>query len=379
MRLQKSVSGGFLSITLLVCISCSRENPSVSRNAPATGTDSLHLLTWKNYVAPPLADKFRLEYGIDLVLEEYSSSYEMAGRMKTFPYRYDLAIFDSTCLPVLTRQGLLQPLDRDRLSGLANLDNELLSSGEDPERKLSVPFHWGVTLVAYRKDKVVKPEYSITSLFLPRYRGHAALIDDVYETFAAAHLAQERPANSCSPYALRSATSFLRAKVERSALDFLSPADVRQGLISGDLWISQCYSGNAASLARENNAVGYFMPEEGSPLFFDVLAISRDAPNTDLAYKFLTFLLEPENIAINSNYYLLPNALPESKPFLSEELLSDRALFPSKEDLEKCQFLKPYPLKTQTTLSRAYRELVNRSRSIASEEGAVVSLEHETF
>ena len=89
-------------------------------------------------------------------------------------------------------------------------------------------------------------------------------------------------------------------------------------LANGDICISVMYSGDAgiaATRAEEaNNGVNieYVIPKEGALLWFDMMAMPKDAPNPDNAYAFMNYILQPEVIAKSSNYVTYPNAVPAS-------------------------------------------------------------------
>ena len=47
-----------------------------------------------------------------------------------------------------------------------------------------------------------------------------------------------------------------------------------------------------------NGDVQYGYPKEGYPLFMDSVALLKDATNVEEAYKFLDFIMLPENAAL---------------------------------------------------------------------------------
>ena len=51
-------------------------------------------------------------------------------------------------------------------------------------------------------------------------------------------------------------------------------------------------------------------PREFSQLWFDTLAIPKDAPHPDLAMQFINFMLQPDVIAGVTNVVHYPNAVP---------------------------------------------------------------------
>ena len=50
---------------------------------------------------------------------------------------------------------------------------------------------------------------------------------------------------------------------------------------------------------------------------------------------FLDFILQPEVMAVISNKVKFPNTIPESKKFISKDILDNRAIYPDQETLNK--------------------------------------------
>ena len=57
----------------------------------------------------------------------------------------------------------------------------------------------------------------------------------------------------------------------------------------------------------------YVAPKEFTQLWFDMLAVPKDAPHPELAMQFINFLLQPDVIAGVTNVVHYPNAVPASR------------------------------------------------------------------
>jgi putrescine transport system substrate-binding protein len=60
--------------------------------------------------------------------------------------------------------------------------------------------------------------------------------------------------------------------------------------------------------------LAYAIPKEGGNLWFDVLAIPKDAKNVKEAHAFINYLLKPEVIAQVSDYVGYANPNPGWRP-----------------------------------------------------------------
>ena len=94
----------------------------------------------------------------------------------------------------------------------------------------------------------------------------------------------------------------------------INSSEYIEALANGDLCIAVGYNGDvmqARDRAREANKgieIKYAVPKEGSILWFDMLAIPKDAPDPDSAYAFMNYIMTPQVIADISNFKRYANA-----------------------------------------------------------------------
>jgi putrescine transport system substrate-binding protein len=53
--------------------------------------------------------------------------------------------------------------------------------------------------------------------------------------------------------------------------------------------------------------VGYSIPKEGAPMWFDMVAMPADAPDEKAGYAYMNYLLQPEVMAGISNFVQYAN------------------------------------------------------------------------
>lgn len=91
--------------------------------------------------------------------------------------------------------------------------------------------------------------------------------------------------------------------------------------LSNNDWAASVNWNGASMRARVNNpnvARGY--PKESYPFFMDPVAILTDAANPENAYKFLNFVMEPENAAMISAFARYANGISGSEQFMPEDM-----------------------------------------------------------
>jgi spermidine/putrescine transport system substrate-binding protein len=92
----------------------------------------------------------------------------------------------------------------------------------------------------------------------------------------------------------------------------------------------------------------FMIPDEGAEMWVDSMMITSEAPNPDMAHKFIDFIMDTEIGAqlSNYNYYASPNAA--AVPHL-DEVLTRPPVQPSDADMQRLRFtpsLEGDPLQT---------------------------------
>jgi spermidine/putrescine transport system substrate-binding protein len=119
------------------------------------------------------------------------------------------------------------------------------------------------------------------------------------------------------------------------------------------------YSQDAIALLDESPNLKYIIPETGTSIWTDTMAIPKTAPNPDAAYEWINFILEPENSVslVERLKIATPNQVVFSK--LPEKLQQDKNLFPSKAVLAKSEGIAPVPSEITDIYDRYWTQLTS--------------------
>jgi putrescine transport system substrate-binding protein len=307
---------------------------------------TIHIYNWNDYFAEDTLPKFQERTGIKPVLDLYDANETLEAKLFAGSSGYDLVF--PTARPFAARHvkaGLYLPLDKTKLPNWSNLDPKILKTLEtiDPDNAHLVPYMWGTSGLGINVAKVraaLGPDAELDTwglIFDPAKAEKLAgcgisLLDDPTEVIPAALAYLGKDPNSLAKADLEAAQALV--KKVYPYIRYFHSSQYSNDLANGDICVAHGYSGDvlqAKDRAQEaNNKVEilYVIPREGAPLWTDVMAIPKDAPNPDGALVFINYLLEPKVIADVSNFVHYANANKASEPYLDEDLRKDPGIYP---------------------------------------------------
>ncbi|HEY9382936.1 MAG TPA: spermidine/putrescine ABC transporter substrate-binding protein [Gemmatimonadales bacterium] len=252
----------------------------------------LNIYNWSDYIAPELIPRFEREFGVRVTYDTFESSEEMVAKLQAGARGYDLVVPPTYAVTALIAAGLLAPLSPRYLTNRGQLAPVFRGLPHDPGDRYTVPWQWGMTGIAWRTDLVSPPPDGWGVFLEPRWRGKMTMLDDPRDVIGAFLRLRGRSINSTSPPELDAARA--DAVAAKSNLKAYLSAPVKGQLIAGDVWLAQLWNGDAAQAAREQPALTWMLPKEGSTLWIDSLVVPAAAPHPRAAHEFINFILRPE-------------------------------------------------------------------------------------
>lgn len=342
----------------LLCVAaalagCGRTGPGSPHPGAAQDTEDrvVDLYNWADYIAPSTAQEFERRTGIRLRVSTFETNETLESRLMTGDSGYDVVVPTAPFLERQIRSGAYQALDRQRLPNLANLDPQLMAQValNDPGNAHAVIYMWGTYGIGYNVKAVANalggPAPDGWALFFdPAYasRLQACGIGTIDAPAGIIRLVLRylgRDPNAPSPGDLADAENVL-LKV-RPFIRTINTTNVIESIANGDLCIALGYNGdfvqarNRARDAKNGIQIAFMLPREGSLLWFDMLAIPKNAPHPANALVLINFLMDPQVIASISNYIGFANANAAATAFLEPSLASDPIVFPPPDQRQR--------------------------------------------
>ncbi len=300
---------------------------------------TLNIFVWTEYVPDSVIEKFEDETGIKVNVSTYSSNEDMLAKVKAESEgTYDIVQPSDYMVKQMAEQGLLEELDKDKLTNLKNISDAYLNPSYDPDNTYSVPYQGGVGAIAVNTSKVDLDITSYDDLFNSKLAGTEVVLDDYRAVIGMTARSMGLSMNETDPDKLAEVSDkLMNLKDNVKLYDSDSP---KSALISGDCTVGFCWSAEIALAMEENPDIQIVFPKEGAYLFMDNWCISKGSKNYDDAMKFINFMLDPEvdQMVLEEFPYLSPNATAVEA--MGEEFSSNEAKNPPAEVIEKGEYVE---------------------------------------
>ncbi len=326
---------------------------ATAAQAQAAEPKVLNIYNWSDYIADDTLRNFEKETGIKVRYDNYDNNEILQAKLMAGKTGYDIVVPSAHFAKTQIQGGLYQKLDRAQLGNWANLDPALLEklAGIDPGNEHLVTWLWGYVTVGIHTGKVKAalggaplPANPWDLIFKPEFASKLKgcginMLDSASEVLPVAmiYAGKEPYSKNAKDY---DAAREVLMKARPSVTRFSSSGYIND-LAAGQLCVVMGYSGDI-NIARQRaidtksgHDIQALIPPSGGTLFFDTMAIPKDAKNVKNAHLFINYILRPEVHAALSNkvFYANPNAA--SKKFVTKSVADNPTIFLGAADIKK--------------------------------------------
>ncbi len=338
-----------LGCGLLLAACGGGKSGSAAHSGGADNGRVLNLYIWSDYLAPKTLSKFEKQTGIKVNATYYDTNEALDAKMLAGGSGYDVVVPTASYFERQIKAGDYMPLDKSKLPNLSNMDPQLMSkvAVHDPGNAHGVIYLWGTNGIGYNEKKVKEllPDAPLDSwrlVFDPKVASKLAkcgisVLNSPAEMMRAVFGYLGKDPNSQNPDDLAQGEAVLM-KI-RPYVRSINSSEYIDALANGDLCVAVGYNGDVlqardrAQDANKGVEIKYSIPQEGTILWFDMLAIPKDAPHPDSAYAFINFVMTPEVIGEITNFKGYANANAVAQPLASVK--NDPGVYPTSEMMPK--------------------------------------------
>lgn len=268
----------------------------------------LNLYIWTEYMPQTVFDEFEKETGIHVNVSTYSTNEDMLAKVKASNQGiYDIVVPSDYMVKMMIDQGLLQKLDKGKITNASNLDTTFMDQYFDKGNQYSMPYLGGVAALCINKSKVKEKITSYKQIMDPKYKESIVALNDFRAVIGMTAKSLGYSLNTTKPDELANVkTQLAKLKPNIKNLDSDSP---KTSMINGETSIGYMWSAEIALCMKESSDFDVVFPKEGSYVFLDNMCILKGAKNYDNANTFINFVLKGETgkLILDEFPYLSPN------------------------------------------------------------------------
>ncbi len=334
----------------------------------------VNVYNWSDYIAPSVVDDFTKDTGIKVRYDTFDSNDTLETKLFAGKSGYDVVVPTAYFLERQIKAGVLQKLDKEKLPNLANMWPEITQrlAAYDPGNQYAVNYMWGTTGIGYNARKareILGPNGTIDSwdiVFKPENLAKfkdcgVHLLDSSDDVLAAALHYLGLDPNSSNEADLQKAADLVM-KIRPYVRKFHS-SEYLNALAAGEICLVLGFSGDIkqsqkrAAEAKNGVEIAYAIPKEGAQLWFDNLAIPRDAKNVAEADEFINYLQRPEVAAKNTNFISYANGNLASQKFIDKAILEDKTIYLDEATMRRLYTISAHDPKTQRLINRLWTRI----------------------
>ncbi|MBR6171757.1 MAG: extracellular solute-binding protein [Eubacterium sp.] len=273
----------------------------ISIFAGTRGSDrTLRIFNAGEYIDPELIAAFEEENNCQVIYETFDSNESMYTKLKSGA-KYDLLIPSDYMIERLIKEDMLQPIEWDMVDHTEDLNPKILDLPYDPGNQYSIPYFCGSVGILY--DTTVVDEEDLEDgwelLRNTKYKDDIYMYDSERDSFMIALKALGYSMNTDKKEEIDEAFKWLTEQKKTMNCVYVSD-EVMDNMISGLKALAVVYSGDGVYVISENEDMNYFEPKQGTNVWCDAMVMTKECEDTDLAYSFMSFMLEYENAKTNS-------------------------------------------------------------------------------
>jgi putrescine transport system substrate-binding protein len=333
----------------------------------------VNVYNWSDYVDPSVLDDFTKRTGITVRYDTFDSSDTLEAKLLAGQSGYDVVVPTGYFLAREIAAGIFQKLDKSKLPNLVNVWPEIAArlAAYDPGNQYAVNYMWGTTGIGYNVKearRALGPGAAIDSwdnVFNPdkiaKFKDCGIHFLDSSDDIVPSVLRYlHLEPNSSNTADLDKAAAVL-TKIRPYVRKFHS-SEYINALSTGEICLALGYSGDVkqaekrAAQAKSAIEIDYAIPKEGAPLWFDNLAIPKDAPHVTEANQLINYLLEPQVAAKNTNFVSYANG-DRPSPLIDKDILNDRTIYPDDATMANLFIIIAHDQRTQRIVNRMWTKV----------------------
>lgn len=312
----------------------------------------MRILTWGGYAPEELIKKFETEYPDIKVEVTFSNNEEIIAKLRaTGGAGFDLAQpSHDRIYAAQVEYNIYKPLDLSKID-LNQMDPKLVEgvkvNATIDGKVYAVPHQWGTSgIMANVKEAPDAKGWD--DLCDPKYKGRTSM------RLRRTILLGMGYAMGMDPFALYSDKAAYQDMLNKVTDKLIACKanlktywnggdDLSALMLSGEVILSETWDSTAFKLYSQNKDIRFIPPKTGALAWVDTFAIPRGGAADDAAYKWINFVLKPENVKIMSASTGALAAVPNATSLLPDDKREAVEAAFKQSDIDNLKFFANIP------------------------------------
>ena len=253
----------------------------------------LVLYTWEGLFPQEVLTDFEDETGIRIISSNFDSNETMFEKVQQSDGKdYALVIGDDYIIEQIVNNGLAKELDKEKLKNYDNINPLYQSQFYDPENKYTIPHGAGIPLIVYDPEQVDFEIQGYEDLWNPALEDKIATIASYRAVEGMVLLTMGKSMNEQDPAVIKESGEKLKELAPN--IRMIQDTNTQNALLNGEASVGILYTSQVIAALAENPDLKVVYPKEGLGFGIMNFFIPKNAPDTEEAYAFLDYILEPE-------------------------------------------------------------------------------------
>ena len=257
--------------------------------------EKLKLFLPGEYLGENVISDFEKEFNCKVIVENFDSNEAMYTKLQAGD-KYDVLIPSDYTIERLLAEDYLQKLDKDAITNIGNLADQVKNLSFDPNNDYSIPYFWGTVGIVYNKKTVPLSDLEAEGFAIfkdAKYKDRVYMYDSARDGFMIALKSLGYSCNTEDEAQIEEAYNWL-IEMNKTTKPIYVTDEVIDNMKAARKDLAIVYSGDAVDIICDNPDMGYYTPECGTNVWYDSMVIPKNAENPKLANEFINYIHRPE-------------------------------------------------------------------------------------
>jgi spermidine/putrescine transport system substrate-binding protein len=281
--------------------------------------------------------EFTEKTGIRVNYKTFQSNEELFAKLSAGGADYDVIIPSDYMVSRLIENDMLAKLDFENIPNFSLIDDNFKNLDFDRKNEYSVPYMWGIIGIFYNKSEIQKNEQEITwdILWDEKYKDKILMFDNARDSFAISFLRLGYSINTTDSENWKHAADELikqKPLVQAYVMD-----QIFDKMANGEAALAPYYSGDAATMTKNNPNIGFVIPKSGTNLFVDSMCVPKNSIRKTQAEKYINFMCETDIALANVKQTGYSTPQKEAYEKLDDSIKQNKIFYPDDETIQNSQ------------------------------------------